>query len=875
MKADKAYREAEKRIADARRTGARKLDLGDLSLSELPESLEQLTQLQILAVSDNQLTALPESLGQLTQLQQLYVSHNQLTALPEALGQLTQLKSLDVSRNQLTALPETQGQLTQLKILNVHYNRLMALPAALGQLAQLQLLDVSGNQLTALPEALGQLRQLQILYVSDNQLTALPEALGQLTQLTQLYLHGNPGLGLSADILGPTWDEVAGGKVKPADPRAILAVYFAQQKGSAKPLNEVKLLLVGHGRVGKTSLSKALRDVPHDAKEPETPGIERHKLPLAAGRSKLTAHIWDFGGQEFLHQTHQFFFSERSIYVVVLAGRDRALMQRSAVQEAEYWLRLIRTYGTGSPVVIVLNKFKEHPFTVDAFDLQDRYPEVKAVVQADCDPRFKIPELRKLLGTLAGRMPGVREKMDPAWVKVRTELEETKESFVPYCRYQEICTAQGVKTEEKQAILATILNCLGIALNYRNDARLRDQSILKPRWLVDGIYTMLRWLQKQQTGGVLHTADFKQALKDRQTYPPEMHGFLLALMEKFELCFPLDEEAGAYLVPGLLDENQPRELKKFMAPEARRIQFRYDDVRPPGLLPQFIVRSHTLSEKQPRWLRGVVLARAKARALVRADHDGRMTDVFALGENTEDRVWLTEFIVAEMKALHEKLPVHTYVESEAQPGAWTELEVLREADRKGEATRDEGTADRGTVTVKVKETLREVESAEASKPRENPLSLFICYAHANERVVKQLRPSLTVLARRGYLTPWQDTDLVPGEDWDETIKERLSKAQVVLLMVSRQFLASKYITEQERPLAMQLLAARQAVVVPVLLSPCSWQEEDFARFEMLPRKGDPVATINPREKAWALVEEGLKKVVEQARVLRRGGVAGG
>ena len=94
------------------------------------------------------------------------------------------------------------------------------------------------------------------------------------------------------------------------------------------------------------------------------------------------------------------------------------------------------------------------------------------------------------------------------------------------------------------------------------------------------------------------------SFKEKKAYPPNMHNFLLALMEKFELCFPLEREEGVYLVPGLLDANQPTELKKFMGGAARRIQFRYEDVRPPGLLPRFIVRSHTLSEGQPRWLRG-------------------------------------------------------------------------------------------------------------------------------------------------------------------------------------------------------------------------------------------------------------------------------
>lgn len=843
------------------------LDLRGNRISRLPEWLRQLSQLQELYLNANQLTELPEWLGQFTQLQMLHLSSNQLSALPECVGQLTELQRLFLADNQLSTLPERLGQLTQLQELDLGGNRLRAMPESLAQLTHLPVLYLDSNQLTALPEWLGQLTQLEELHLSHNHLTTLPESFLKLKSLRRLYLHNNPGLGLSLDILGPAWDEVIAGK-KNAAPQAILAFYFAQRKQSAKPLNEVKLLLVGHGRVGKTSLSKALRGVAHDEREPETPGIERHLLPLIAGRSSITAHIWDFGGQEFLHQTHQFFFSERSIYLVVLTGR-----QGRPMQEAEYWLRLIRTYGTGSPVVIALNQIKAHPFTVDEHFLLETYPEVKAVVKTDCDPRLGIEPLRKLLGKLAGGMPSVREKIDPAWARVRARLEDMKESFVTFAHYREICAEEGVATAETQDNLATILDCLGIALNYRNDPRLRDTSVLKPRWLVDGIYTILRWLHKQETNGEMRLADFPKALKSKKTYPPEMHTFLLALMEKFELCFPLETEEGVYLVPGLLDENQPLELKKFMGGSSRRIQFRYEDVRPPGLLPRFIVRSHTLSERQPRWRRGVVLVRGKARALVRGDHDGRVTDVFAMGEEAADRVWLTEFILSEMRVLNDKLPVRTFVESEGQTGVWTELEILREEALRPDGTRAERAADGSTVLINARETLREVESAEASKPGYNSLSLFVCYAHADERIVRQLIPSLKVLARRGYIAPWRDSDLVPGEDWDETIKERLSKAQVILLMVSTNFLASDYITRNEVPLAMSLMNDHKAVIVPVLLSPCSWREEDFEKLEKLPRKDAPVSSFRSHRDAWFLVEEGLKKVVDKARGYLEAGVS--
>src|SRR4051812_16734426 len=87
MAHDQAYRTAEERIEQARQQDAKKLDLSDLNLTELPESLGQLTQLQYLYLQNNRLTALPKSIAQLTQLLGLLVNNNRLTALPEPIGQ--------------------------------------------------------------------------------------------------------------------------------------------------------------------------------------------------------------------------------------------------------------------------------------------------------------------------------------------------------------------------------------------------------------------------------------------------------------------------------------------------------------------------------------------------------------------------------------------------------------------------------------------------------------------------------------------------------------------------------------------------------------------------------------------------------------------
>jgi internalin A len=184
-------REAERLIADVARKRGSRLDLSNFSLTALPDSIRQLTNLTNLHLSRNQLTALPDWIGQLTKLTTLYLWGNQLTALPDRIGQLTKLTTLYLSSNQLTALPDSIGQLTKLTNLNLSRNQLTALPDSIRQLTKLTNLNLSRNQLTALPDSIRQLTKLTGLNLSRNQLTALPDWIGQLTKLTNLDLSRN------------------------------------------------------------------------------------------------------------------------------------------------------------------------------------------------------------------------------------------------------------------------------------------------------------------------------------------------------------------------------------------------------------------------------------------------------------------------------------------------------------------------------------------------------------------------------------------------------------------------------------------------------------------------------------------------------------
>jgi internalin A len=209
---------------------------------------------------------------------------------------------------------------------------------------QAKVLDLSELGLASLPESLGKLTSLQRLDLSGNRLTSLPVGIRELRQLTRLFLHENPALGLPLEVLGPNASE-AWGK-KSADPSVILDYYFRihppdrEGQSVGQVLRELKAILIGRGEVGKTSLIEVLKGGSFIEGTKKTEGIAITRWTLMLPDGEAMALVWDFGGQEIMHGTHQFFLTRRSLYLVVIDGRhDRSK------QDAEYWLKLIHAFG--------------------------------------------------------------------------------------------------------------------------------------------------------------------------------------------------------------------------------------------------------------------------------------------------------------------------------------------------------------------------------------------------------------------------------------------------------------------------------------------------------------------------------------------------
>lgn len=143
-----------------------------------------------------------------------------------------------------------------------------------------------------------------------------------------------------------------------------------------------------------------------------------------------------------------------------------------------------------------------------------------------------------------------------------------------------------------------------------------------------------------------------------------------------------------------------------------------------------------------------------------------------------------------------------------------------------------------------------------------PKKFFFSYSKADREDLVRLQKHLSPLRNNDKLTTWDDADIIPGELWDKRIKEELDTAEIILLLVSVDFLATPYIQDVELPQAKKRHDAKEAIVIPIILRPCDWKEDSFLReLNALPWKAKPISSYTDKDEAWVEVVNGIKKVL--------------
>ncbi len=149
-----------------------------------------------------------------------------------------------------------------------------------------------------------------------------------------------------------------------------------------------------------------------------------------------------------------------------------------------------------------------------------------------------------------------------------------------------------------------------------------------------------------------------------------------------------------------------------------------------------------------------------------------------------------------------------------------------------------------------------------------PVSVFYAYSHKDEALRDELETHLSILKRKGIISSWHDRRIPSGKDWGSEIDQRINKADIILLLVSADFIASDYCYDKEMKRAMERHELGEARVVPVILRPCDFDGAPFYKLQGLPKDMKPVTRWIDQDEAFTNIAVGIRRSIEELQRLK-------
>ena len=491
----------------------------------------------------------------------------------------------------------------ELQILNLAYSKLKTM-SGVSLPVSIRSLFLDHTELPSIPDSIRELKNIHYINLSGLKLTALPD---WLPELGLPFTRKSSGYGIN---LCETTVEGVDMSIFDQSQEDILRWFEERKKQGESPLNEIKVVFLGNGDVGKThTIARLMRN---DEKPDEsftgesTPGIAiAHKSYRIDGQD-IQVHFWDFGGQDVLFPMHRMFMTERTIYVVMVDARNE-----SRGSTAREWLDTVNSFASEAPVMLVVNKTDQNPgATLDERGLRDAYPNLETIIFMSAKKlgkqAFHKTFTAKLLELIrASEWP--KKKWPKNWKRVKDALRDMKAPYINSQKYAEIC--RDCNAEEDGGTVLQWCNDLGVCF-CRQDDELQDYVILNPNWITNAIYTIIFNKQKSVCNGLISQKEIFQILKSgtsRKVHRDIVYSwgdmtYILDVVRKFDLSYPVDRENEFF--PNLCSENSTAVVQEY-ARKGDTLEFHMKfDFLPNNVLHRLMVDCHRELDFDNVWLTG-------------------------------------------------------------------------------------------------------------------------------------------------------------------------------------------------------------------------------------------------------------------------------
>ena len=625
---------AQKLIQQEKKEKTGKLDLGNCGLTKIPDEIFELTWLEELSFcneicdiekgkvresnnegkSNNILNEkLPLKFKNLKNLEKLYYGGDFSSGRWELknlniLSELKNLRTLYLSRNKIEDIKPLE-HLTELNELDLGYNQIDNIEP-LESLEELKYLSLDKNKISDI-NPLENLTNLNSLFLRKNSINIIPRKIADLSKLKSFNVNNNPILTPPIEIAKQGID-------------SIKKWYEAERE----QLNEIKISLLGDGKVGKTSLLRRLKYDEFNENEKSTEGInidyfnfsEMDTFTTQTNLEGITGVFWDFGGQEIMSSTHKFFMTKRTIYILVCEARKDGQLDINISD----WIKKIQTYAGNSKVIVAINKIdKTSAYSLNKYELKNGFPQIVNIIDISCKERTNIYKLKDILEETIPEAELFNKKIDERWIKLKDILRSKAEDdfYLSKDTVINICEKEcKIGSEESQLEAVKFLNDLGIVLHF-DDIHMDEFFIFDPEWVTSGIYKIINSKRVSKQGGKINiNSDLafivnKEKNKAKNYYIPEDKKniryssnemlYLLRIMEQFELGYFFDNNT-KFLVPDLLPNEQPKGLYENIIQDNNSLQLVYRfEYLPKSIIHRLIIKLR--KDIKEMWRNGIIL----------------------------------------------------------------------------------------------------------------------------------------------------------------------------------------------------------------------------------------------------------------------------
>jgi internalin A len=856
------------------------LDLSDCNLYSIPREILNIRWLTTVDLGSNKIKKI-ENLHTLVDLQKLVLVKNEITRI-ENLESLENLSFLDLEDNYIEKI-ENLDKNNNLHTLGLSANRIEKISGML-QLQKLRTLYVGHNGLKDISE-LERLPELTRIVLSNNMLTTLRPLLKQIrkglkVELRYSYEPTEEGIFIkdNSTLSEPPLEEIAQGNER-------IQKYFQERiKFGHQNLSILKLILVGNSGVGKTNLSQFLRKRKMALKHKSTQLLDIQKwIPnFLISKESIQVNIFDFGGQDYYHDSHSLYYSHDTAYVLMWDKNSNCYSRQEDEKESkgknqetsvyedyplEYWLESIRynlvkkesfsdarnpgdqapninsepqtplqveeerrnkrlsELSKTAPVLILQNKIDRGEENLNQVVLADEYKNIRRFFNVSLTNRKRTKVIEEVFEDYLNSFDlSGRQLLTYQYKIVQHYLNDNEYFMVQKLgEFRQECIKiiddPSVDFDDEGAhVIARILNAIGIVFYDQPDPNTLDQGVIftKISRLNELIKDVMR-VAKQGNDKGLFRIDQLSEIDERE--------HILNLLSKNKSIIKISENE--YLAPQFLPVDPEPSVDLFtQAFTVCQIQYVYTAYFHKSLLlslfSKFVNQSTTTEnaavgiKKFPFWRNGLIVSKKYG------ENSVQMVFVKFTKSSEECKIeirtmtsWASGNLQKEIEQELDELNkgwTHTKNISVNSEDFFTVKELVVQA-AKGDFVFRKN--DR-TFTVNDFKSLVKFEKV--------PKKLFISYSSKNSEYIRRFITHLQVLKSAGHIEPWYDRMIEPGTKWDDAIKKEMGNSDIIIFLLSPDFLATEYIMKTEVPNAIELSKSMGSGLFFVELQRCGWQD---------------------------------------------------